>query len=116
VPVKRRLSKQHDGRISPQVVALYQRALALREQAERGEIDWLEAHEAAKVVTRALGVRMWQTSPFDVVEFYKPGDPDWSTRRSCGDDSTRRSPRSRRGGRQLPSRRRPDRAALCRSE
>jgi hypothetical protein len=61
VPVKRRISKQIDGRITPTTLAAYQRALALREQGADPE----EVHEAERVVDRCLGVRLWQVSVFD---------------------------------------------------
>jgi hypothetical protein len=80
MPVKRRLSKQIDGRVTPSIVAAYQRALALRERAHLSEDDRDAAHEAEAAVERMLGGgirRMWQISVFDVFEFQEPGDPDW---------------------------------------
>jgi hypothetical protein len=77
MPVKRRLSKQHDGRITPTVVAAYKLALELREWAHLSEADRLAAHDAERVVDRALQIRLWQTSVFDVADYRQPGDPDW---------------------------------------
>src|SRR5262249_37219015 len=77
MPVKRRLSKQHDGRITPSVVAAYAHALKLRKRAHLSDDDRDAAHEAEKVVDRALSIRLWQTSVFDVDRFQEPGDPDW---------------------------------------
>jgi len=77
MPVKRRLSKQHDGRITPTVVAAYAHALKLRKRAHLSDADRDAANEAEKVVDRALSIRLWQTSVFDVDRFREPGDPDW---------------------------------------
>jgi hypothetical protein len=78
VPIKRRLSKQIDGRITPSAVAAYQRALALREQAWRGEGDLEEVAEAESAVERALGIRMWEPSVFGLDTFWEPSDdPDY---------------------------------------
>jgi hypothetical protein len=77
MPVKRRLSKQHDGRVTPTVVAAYAHALKLRERAHLSDDDRDTAHEAERVVDRALSIRLWQTSVFDVDRFREPGDPDW---------------------------------------
>ena len=77
MPVKRRLSKQRDGRITPTVVAAYAYALELRERAHLSDADREAAHEAERVVDRALSIRLWQTSVFDVDRFREPGDADW---------------------------------------
>lgn|SRR5262249_28107660 len=77
MPVKRRLSKQIDGRITPSVVAAYAHALELRKQARRGKVDLDELAEAEKVVERALGIRMWQASVFDLDRLYGPTDPSY---------------------------------------
>lgn len=69
MPVKRRLSKVVDGRITSSVVVASARALELREQASRGEIDRDAAHEAEATVDRMLGGgirRLWLPSIFDV--------------------------------------------------
>jgi hypothetical protein len=66
MPVKRRISKVVDGRITPTTVAAYAHALQLRAQADRGEVDQMEVHEAERVVDRALNIRLWMTSVFDV--------------------------------------------------
>jgi hypothetical protein len=77
VPVKRRLSKQHDGRITPSVIAAYKHALVLRERAHLSDDDRQAAHEALKAVDRAMSIRLWQTSVFDVFDYQQPGDADW---------------------------------------
>ena len=77
MPVKRRLSKQHDGRITPTVVAAYAHALKLRKRAHLSDADRDAANEAERVVDRALSVKLWHTSIFDVDRFREPGDPDW---------------------------------------
>jgi hypothetical protein len=80
MPVKRRLSKQHDGRITPTLVVAYARALELRKRAHRRDADRLAAHEAEATVDRALGGgirRLWLVSVFDVYRFQYPGDPNW---------------------------------------
>src|SRR5262245_61556487 len=89
MPVKRRLSKQHDGRITPSVIAAYQRALALRERAHLSDDDRDAAHEAQAAVDRLLGGgvrRMWKISIWDFDDIYSrdtpPRDPrshdDWA--------------------------------------
>lgn len=77
MPVKRRISKQVDGRITPSVVAAYARALELRKRANGSEVDRVAAHEAERIVDRAVSVRLWQTSVFDVDRYRDEGDPDW---------------------------------------
>jgi len=78
MPVKRRLSKMHDGRITPTVLGLYQRALELRERAHRSDDDRHAAHAAERDVDRALRVRLWETSIFDTIDYQHPDDPDWA--------------------------------------
>ena len=53
MPVKRRLSKQHDGRITPTVVAAYAQALKLRKRAHLSDADRDAANEAERVVRLA---------------------------------------------------------------
>ena len=77
MPVKRRLSKQIDGRITPSVVAAYARALELREQVRRGKVDLDELAEAEKVVERALSIKMWQPSVFGLDTWEPSDDPDY---------------------------------------
>jgi hypothetical protein len=77
MPVKRRISKQIDGRVTPSVVAAYARALALRERAHLSDDDRHAAHEAERVVDRALNIKLWQTSLFDVYTYRDEGDPGW---------------------------------------
>jgi hypothetical protein len=74
MPVKRRLSKQVDGRITPTVVAAYAHALEVRKRNPGSE----EQIEAEKVVERALQIRMWETSVFDVDFFRDDGSDDWA--------------------------------------
>ena len=78
MPVKRRLSKEREGAISPQVVAAYARALELREQVRRGEVDLDAVAEAEKVVERALSIRMWEPSVFDLDRLYGPDDTGYA--------------------------------------
>jgi hypothetical protein len=74
MPVKRRLSKEREGAITPSVVAAYGHALELREQVRRGKVDLDELAEAEKVVERALSIRMWEPSVFDLDRLYRPDD------------------------------------------
>lgn len=78
VPVKRRLSKINTDRISPSTIAAYAHALELRKRARRGEVDLSEVAEAEKVVERALSIRMWQASVFDLDRLYGPDDPSYA--------------------------------------
>jgi len=77
MPVKRRLSKVVDGRITPTVIAAYARALELRARSNGSEADRDAAHEAERVVDRALQIRLWMTSVFDVDRYRDEDDPDW---------------------------------------
>ena len=78
MPVKRRLSKEREGAITPSVVAAYGHALELREQVRRGKVDLDELAEAEKVVERALSIKMWQPSVFGLDTFWEPSDdPDY---------------------------------------
>jgi hypothetical protein len=70
MPIKRRLGKMNPDRISPTTVAAYAHALQLRAQADRGEVDQIEVHEAERIVDRSLGVRLWQVSVFDAYTFH----------------------------------------------
>jgi hypothetical protein len=73
VPVKRRISKMIDGRITPTTVAAYRHARKLRERGADPE----EVHAAERVVDRALNIKLWQTSLFDVYTYRDDGAPDW---------------------------------------
>jgi pyruvate carboxylase len=77
VPYKRRLGKARDGAITPTVVALYANALKLRIHRHRSDEDREATNEAENAVDRALSIRLWQTSVFDVDVYRQPGDPDW---------------------------------------
>jgi len=80
VPVKRRLGpNQREGRITPEVLALYRRALELYERAGRGDVDWSVARAAVNDLDRALNVKLWETSVWDPIEFPEEADgsPDW---------------------------------------
>jgi pyruvate carboxylase len=77
VPYRRRLGKARDGAITPTIVALYDNALKLRASRHRSDVDQESVYEAEKAVDRALSVRLWQTSVFDVDIYRQPGDPDW---------------------------------------
>ena len=62
MPVKRRLSKQIDGRITPSIVAAYKQAVELRALGDP------RAREAENAVDRMLqgGIRrLWKLSLFD---------------------------------------------------
>ena len=74
MPVKRRLDKRRESAISAEVVAAYARALELRKQARRGEVDLDEVAEAESTVERALSIRMWEPSVFDLDRLYGPDD------------------------------------------
>jgi hypothetical protein len=78
MPVKRRLSKEREGAISPSTVAAYARALELRKQVQRGEVDLDELAESERVVERALSIRMWQPSVFDLDRLYGPDDAGYA--------------------------------------
>ena len=80
MPVKRRLGKQRDGAITPQAVAAYEHALAMRKRANRSgsDADRDAAHEAGRVVDRMFQIRLWATSIWDIERYGPdPGDPDW---------------------------------------
>ena len=77
MPVKRRLDKRRESAISAEVVAAYARALELRKQARRGEVDLDEVAEAESTVERALSIRMWEPSVFDLDRLYGPDDLDY---------------------------------------
>ena len=78
MPVKRRLSKQREGAVSPQAVAAYEHALAMRKQHARGELDLDAVAEADKTVEQMLSIKMWQPSVFGLDTFWEPSDdPDY---------------------------------------
>jgi hypothetical protein len=52
MPVKRRLGKQRQGAVTPQVVAAYEHALAMRKRAHLSDADKQAAHEAERIVDR----------------------------------------------------------------
>ena len=74
MPVKRRLSKQREGAVSPQAVAAYEHALAMRKQHARGELDLDAVAEADKTVEQMLSIKMWQPSVFGLDTFWEPSD------------------------------------------
>src|SRR5262249_41970129 len=69
------------GQITPQVLALYRHAVELRVRARRRRTnaDWQAAGDAENAVNRALSVRLWETSIFDVLDYpaEADGSPDW---------------------------------------
>jgi hypothetical protein len=76
--VKRRLGKQRDGAITPQAVAAYEHALAMRKRAHLSDADRDAAHEAKRVVDRMFQIGLWATSILDTERYGPdPGDPDW---------------------------------------
>ena len=80
MPVKRRLGKQGDGAITPQAVAAYEHALAMRKRADRSgsDEDAAVAHEAERVIDRMFQIRLWMTSIWDVQRYSPhPGNADW---------------------------------------
>jgi len=77
MPVKRRLGKQREGAISPQVVAAYAHALELHERVRRGEVGLDEVAEAESTLERMLSIRMWEPSVFDLDRLYGPDDLDY---------------------------------------
>jgi len=78
MPVKRRLSKQLNGRVTPQIVFLYQKALALRARSHLSDEHRHQAHAAERDVDRAMNVKLWETSIFDTFDYpAEPGDQSW---------------------------------------
>ena len=80
MPVKRRLGKQGDGAITPQAVAAYEHALAMRKRADRSgsDEDAAVAHEAERVIDRMFQIRLWMISIWDVQRYSPhPGNADW---------------------------------------
>jgi hypothetical protein len=76
MPMKRRIHKLRDDRVTPTVLAAYRRALELR---ALGADFREEAHEAEAMVDRLLGGgirRLWLPGVFDV-HIADPGDPAW---------------------------------------
>ena len=53
--MKRRFFKQREGAVTPQVVAAYEHALAMRKRAHLSDADKQAAHEAERIVDRLLG-------------------------------------------------------------
>ena len=80
MPMKRRFFKQREGAVTPQAVAAYEHALAMRKRANRSgsDADRDAAHEAGRVVDRMFQIRLWATSIWDIERYGPdPGDPDW---------------------------------------
>jgi hypothetical protein len=83
MPVKRRLGKMHDARITPTVVALFKRALELR--ARQGDRE--ELHAVERDVNRALSIQLWETSIFDFDDiFNRDAPPAYMLERGPADD------------------------------
>lgn len=68
MPLKRRLEKTRDHRLTPEAVEAFMAG------------DWLALHQA-------LGLRPWQASPLDVDPDDRPEwlcEEDWTRATSCG--------------------------------
>jgi hypothetical protein len=69
--MKRRLSKQRSGAITPQTVVAYQLALEAREFADRtgSEDDRDAAHAAERIVDRLLGFKFFEDTIWDIKKY-----------------------------------------------
>ena len=69
MPVKRRLGKQREGAVTPQVVAAYEHALAMRKRAHLSDADKQAAHEAERIVDRLLGFKFFEDTIWDIMKY-----------------------------------------------
>jgi hypothetical protein len=66
--VKRRFGKQRQGAVTPQVVAAYEHALAVRKRAHLSDADKQAAHEAERIVDRLLGFKFFEDTIWDIMK------------------------------------------------
>jgi hypothetical protein len=74
VPVKRRLSKQREGAITPDLVRRWRRAKELAKQASLSPAHRDLAYTAECDLNRALGLRLWDYSVLDDM-YFTSGEP-----------------------------------------
>jgi hypothetical protein len=76
MPVKRRLSKQRAGVITPELVKAWRRAVALNKQAHLSPKHREIAYDAEIVVDKMLGTRLYEISVFLDPYFARDEPPD----------------------------------------
>ena len=68
MPMKRRFFKQREGAVTPQAVAAYEHALAVRKRAHLSDADKQAAHEAERIVDRLLGFKFFEDTIWDIMK------------------------------------------------
>jgi hypothetical protein len=69
MPMKRRFFKQREGAVTPQAVAAYEHALAMRKRAHLSDADKQAAHEAERIVDRLLGFKFFEDTIWDIMKY-----------------------------------------------